>query len=361
MATMKAAVYYGKGDIRIQEVPVPEPTGDQVQIKVEWCGICGTDIHEYHDGPVLVPNVDKPHPITKATLPLTLGHEFSGTITKIGPDVDKEKYKVGTRVCAEPIITCGECKMCKEGFENCCPKLGWIGLADHTGGFAEYALARQFRAHPIPDSISFEIGALMEPLSVAWHAVRVSNIKMGQTALVLGGGPIGIMVLRVLLAIGAREVFVSEMSGSRKSLALKSGAKAVFDPRECDVVAECKKASVHGLGVDVAFDCAGVQASITTAINAVRPRGTIMNVAIWEKPIQISLNDMALGEKWLSGCICFADDFPAVIAAVADGRLSTDGLISGHIEIDDLVEKGFNAILNEKDKHVKIIARPVKK
>jgi len=275
--------------------------------------------------------------------------------------VNTDKYKVGMRVVAEPIITCGECKMCKEGFENCCPKLGWIGLADHSGGFSEYALARQFRAHPIPDSVPFEIGALMEPLSVSWHAVRVSNIKMGQTALVLGGGPIGIMVLRILLAVGAKAVYLSEVSSSRKELALKSGATAVFDPREVDVVQKCNEASVHGLGVDVSFDCAGVQASITTAINAVRPRGTIMNVAIWDKPIQISLNDMALGEKWLSGCICFADDFPAVIEAVASGRISTDGLITSQIEIDDLVEKGFKAILNDKDKHVKIIARPVPK
>jgi len=355
---MKAAVYYGKGDIRVQDKPIPEPHGDEVRVKVEWCGICGTDIHEYHDGPVLVPPIGRPHPLTKATMPLTLGHEFSGTINALGPDVNKEKYKVGMRVVVEPIITCGECKQCREGFENCCPKLGWIGLADHTGGFAEYALARQFRAHPIPDSIPFEVGALMEPLSVSWHAVRVSNVRMGQTALVLGGGPIGIMVLRVLLAIGIKEVYLSEVSESRKALARKSGATAVWDPREVDVPAMCKQVSAHGQGVDVSFDCAGVQASITTAINSIRPRGTVMNVAIWDRPIQINLNDIALGEKWLTGCICFADDFPSVIEAVASGRLNTDGLITSQIDLDELVEKGFKAILTDKDKHVKIIARP---
>jgi len=360
---MKAAAFYDKRDIRVVDKPVPEPQADEIRVKVEWCGICGSDMHEYEGGPHGVPTMGHPgeHPLTHKTgLPLVLGHEFSGTIDKMGPQADTEKYKVGQRVCVEPIITCGECKLCRAGFENCCPKMGIIGVAD-DGGFAEYALARQHRVHLLPDNVSFEVGALIEPLCVAWHAVRQANFTMGQTALVLGGGPVGLAVLKVLHSVGARSVYVSEIADARKEYAKKSGATEVWDPREVDVVQACKDRTPHGLGVDVSFDCAGVPASIKTAIKAVKPRGTILNVALWDRDVPVSLSDITTGEKVLIGTACMVDDFPAVIQAVADGRLNTDGLITGKISLDDIVDQGFEAIARARDKHVKILASPVRR
>jgi len=217
---------------------------------------------------------------------------------------------------------------------------------------------------------------------VAWHAVRQANFTMGQTALVLGGGPVGLAVLKVLRSVGARDVYVSEIADARKEYARKSGASEVWDPREIDVVQACKDRSPHGLGVDVTFDCAGVpvfavplyktvttrlmyifllQASIQTAIKAVKPRGTILNAALWDRDVPVSLSDITKGEKILIGTACMVDDFPAVIQAVSDGRLNTDGLITGKISLEDIVQNGFEAIASARDKHVKILATPIKR
>jgi len=209
-----------------------------------------------------------------------------------------------------------------------------------------------------PDTV--EVGALIEPLCVAWHAVRQSNFHMGQTALVLGGGPVGLAVVKVLLAVGAKQIYVSELAEARKEYALKAGATEVWDPRHVDVVKACREKSPSGLGVDVSFDCAGVPASIKTAIKAVKPRGTICNVALWNKDVPVPLMEITSTEKVIVGTCCMVDDFPAVIQMVSDGRLNTDGLITGKIDLDDIVEKGFEAIAHARDKHVKILARPTK-
>lgn len=294
---MNAVRYYGQKDLRFEKVPVPETKPGWVKVRPKFCGICGTDLHEYLGGNNLIPS-DTPHPITLETAPLTIGHEFSGIVEEVGEGVTH--VKKGDRVCIQPIIYEGDCRACKRGLVNCCDKNGFIGLSGWGGGMADFTTAPASAIKLLPDNVSLEVGALIEPLAVGWHAVAISPYKDGDSVLVLGGGPIGLSVVQALIGKGCKNIIVSEVSRQRRAFASQFGAHHVVDPTAKDVVEEVERLT-NGQGADVGFDAAGVQIAVDTAFKAIKARGTLVNIAVWEKRSTLNMNDIVFRERAYMG------------------------------------------------------------
>ncbi|MBM7834860.1 2,3-butanediol dehydrogenase [Clostridium sardiniense] len=354
---MKAALWYDKKDVRVEDIEEPKVTKDGVKIKVKWCGICGSDLHEYLGGPIFIP-VGTPHPLSKNVAPVVLGHECSGEVVEIGEDVTK--FKIGDRVVIEPIVACGKCPACKEGKYNLCTSLGFHGLCGSGGGLAEYTVFPEEFIHKIPDDISYEQAALIEPMAVALHSIRIANFKVGDTALVLGSGPIGLATIELLKAAGAKLIVVLQRKSIRQEYAKRAGADLVLDPNEVDIAEEVKKVT-GGLGVDVAFETTGAKIGFDTGINSLKFEGTMVITSIWEKEVSFNPNSLVFSEKKIVGTLAYRHEFPATIALMSDGRVKAEGYITKKIALDDIVEEGFGTLTGpEKKKHVKILVTPDK-
>lgn len=354
---MKAALWYGIKDVRLENIEEPKVTKGNVKIKVKWCGICGSDLHEYLGGPIFIPT-DKPHPISKEVAPVVLGHEFSGEIVEVGEGVTN--LNIGDRVAVEPIVACGTCPACQEGKYNLCSSLGFHGLCGGGGGFAEYTVFPAKFVHKIPDGLSFEKAALIEPIAVAIHSLRVGKFMTGQSAIVLGAGPIGLATIEALKAAGASLVIVMQRKSVRQEYALRAGADIVIDPTEVNVAEEVKRLT-GGVGADISFETTGAKIGFDTGIESIKYNGTMVVTSIWEEEISINPNTFIFSEKTIVGTIAYRNEFPATMAQMNDGRIKVDGYITKKISLDDIVEEGFGALTGpEKKKHVKILVTPDK-
>lgn len=351
---MKAARYYDRNDIRIEDIAEPELKPGTVAIDVAWCGICGTDLHEFLEGPIFVPPAGHPHPISGESAPVTLGHEFSGTITALGEGVTD--LRVGENVVVEPYII-GEDVDTGEGAPYQLSKdMNFIGLGGRGGGLSEKIVVERRWVHPIGD-IPLDEAALIEPLSVAHHAYVRSGAKAGQVAIVGGAGPIGLLTAAVLKAKGLT-VYISELSEARKAKALETGvADAVFDPREGDVASRVRELT-NGLGADLGFECSSVPVVLDMLLDAVRPGAVIVNVSIWGHKPAVDMPKLVLKEVDLRGTIGYANDHPDTIALVQSGKLNLAKFITGRIGLDGLVTEGFEQLINNNEEHVKIIVNP---
>jgi (R,R)-butanediol dehydrogenase/meso-butanediol dehydrogenase/diacetyl reductase len=334
---MKAAVYYGPNKLDVTDVPEPQPTPGTVKVKVGYNGICGTDLHEYYAGPIFVPT--EPHPLTGQQLPLTMGHEFAGTITAIGAGVTG--YAEGDRVAVEPIYRCGHCEPCRIGNYNICAQIGFHGLMS-DGGMAEYTVVPTNMLHRLPDNVSLELGALVEPMSVAYHAATLGEPRPGRTAMVFGAGPIGIGLWFALRGKGVDDVFVVEPSPTRRAAIEGLGARTL-DPGSLDVPAFIAD-HTGGRGADAVYDAAGVAPAVQTALACVGARRAMVSVAIYEKPLTTPLLNLVMNESRIQGSLCYtAADFDAVIDLMARGVYDTTGWVTS-IPIDDVVDEGFEAL-----------------
>jgi (R,R)-butanediol dehydrogenase/meso-butanediol dehydrogenase/diacetyl reductase len=326
---MLAARLHRPGDLRIDELPVPEPGPGEVRLRVACAGLCGTDVHYYFAGPTRDASI--PHPLTGATLPQVLGHEFAGTVDKVGNEVTG--VAVGDRACVEPLYTCGECDRCRGGYRHLCKLLGSHGLSAPGGGMAEYTVVPASFLHPLPENLSLADGALVEPMAVALNGVLRSGVRPGGTAAIFGCGPIGLGVLLGLRATGVRDIFVVEPSPARAAIALRLGA-AVLDPAAEDPVAAVLGAT-GGHGVDAAFECAGAAASFAAAPQMVAPRGRVVVMALFESDVAMRPNLVFLpGEVEMVGSRGYAVGvFDQVIGLVAAGHYRQDGWVE-HIGLE---------------------------
>jgi len=349
---MKAARWYNARDIRVEEVEEPKVEKGKVKIKVEWAGICGTDLHEYAAGPIFIP-VKDPHPLSGDKAPVILGHEFCGRVVEVGEGVTK--VKVGDPVVVEPILRCGKCPACLKGKYNLCEQLGFHGLSGGGGGFSEYTVVDEYMVHKMPEGLSFEQGALVEPAAVALHAVRMSKLKPGDKAAVFGIGPIGLLVIEALKAAGAAEIYAVEVSKERLQKAKELGATAVINPREEDPVQKLHE--LTGGGVDVAFEVTGVPAVLQQAIDSTSFEGETVIVSIWEKEAGIQPNNIVLKERNVKGIIAYRDIFPAVMELMKRGYFPAEKLVTKRIKLEEIVTEGFETLMNEKDQ-VKILVKP---
>jgi (R,R)-butanediol dehydrogenase/meso-butanediol dehydrogenase/diacetyl reductase len=351
---MKAARLHGRADIRIDEIPEPATRPGTVKVEVEWCGICGSDLNEYVDGPKYVPAPGAPHPLTGETVPITMGHEFAGVVVELGEGVGD--LSLGDRVVVEPYIVCGKCDACQRNRYNVCASQGFVGLSGLGGGFSRFVVAERRWIHPLR-GLSTEVGALVEPLAVARHAIRLSGAIAGDTALVFGAGPIGLLTSAALNAVGVSEVIMVARPGARQGKAHLAGATHVLDPTDGSVV-EAVLDLTQGRGADVSFECAGADTALASALRATRAGGTCVNVAIWGHTPRVPMNVLVLREVSLVGSLAYANDHPATIEMIEDGRIDPLPFVTGRIQLEDIVVAGFDELVNNRAEHVKILVQP---
>lgn len=219
-------------------------------------------------------------------MPVTIGHEFSGEVVEIGSKASNPSgLKVGDKVAVQPTVACFGCGPCKDGYINCCDHAGFVGLSGGGGGMSDYVCVDEQFVFKLPDHIELDVGALVEPLAVAWHGVNQSPLREGDSAIVMGAGPIGLGVIQCLKARGAKNIIVVEIAKERQNFAKHFGATHLIDPRHEDAVKRAKEIC-DGQGPQVAFDAAGLAITLKSAALAVRARGTIVNLAIWEKEVR---------------------------------------------------------------------------
>lgn len=377
---MKAIVYHDKGDVRYHD-DFREPVirhGEDVKVKIHYCGICGSDLKEYTDGPIFFPESDKTNPISDLPYPQAMGHEMSGEVVEIGKDV--KDFEIGDKVVVEVTGTCqdrdrfpeaanefeGKCSACQDGLYNACDKLALQGLGVDDGGLSEYCVTSYKKLIKFDESIiPMDVAALIQPIAVSWHAVRVSHFKPGQSALILGGGPIGLTTILALKGQQVNKIVVSEPAKIRRDLAEKLGA-IVFDPtdkskEEC--IRELKKLSPDGNGFEHSYDCSGVPITFDIALQCLKVRGCFTNIAIWSnKSVPVYPQQITFQEKFITGSICFVkQDFEEVVDAFHKKRIPIDEvklLITSKVHLSNGVEQGFDELINHKEKHVKILFSP---
>lgn len=321
---MKAAVYHGPGDLRVEEVPVRELKDNEVKIQVKYCGICGTDIHIFHgDGGAC-----------DVTPPLIPGHEFSGVVAEVGAGVTS--VKVGDRVTGDPNDMCGECYFCKNGMQNFCQNNIGVGTTV-DGGFAEYVIMREKQVYKFSDQLSFIEAAMTEPISCCLRGIDLCHIKAGSTVLVIGGGPIGMIMLQLAKYAGAAKLILSEPVAEKREQALKLGATKTIDPTSEDVQAVL---SGYCENVDVVIECVG---NIHTQEDAVKFAGkgaTIMyfGLAAPEESFPIKPDDIFKKELRITSSYINPYTFERAVQVLESGTIELESLITNVVPLDQIAD-----------------------
>lgn len=352
---MKAAVWHGRRDIRVIDVPEPpNPPPGQVKVEIAWCGVCGTDLHEYAGGPVYIPAA-RPHPLTGVQAPVVLGHEASGRVVETGRGVSR--VRVGDRVALCPIIGCQECSWCRDGLMGLCPKSAYLGSSWHGGGFSRWVNVYEFTCYKLVPRVSDEAGALIEPFSATFRAICQAKVQPGESVAVVGAGPIGLLALQAARMAGAGVLVAVEPSAGHREMARRCGATAAIDPTAGDAV-QMVADLTQGAGADVVVECGGVSATGLLAGRLARRRGRVVIMGVHEHPNPVDFTDIVFGEKTLLGSMGGYGVFDEAITQVAEGKLRTEPMITGRIALKDIVQGGFEALLQEKDRHAKILVSP---
>jgi (R,R)-butanediol dehydrogenase/meso-butanediol dehydrogenase/diacetyl reductase len=326
---MKALVLHGNRDLRYEDFPEPKLTPSDVRLRVKSSGLCHTDFNEYLNGPLYVSAT--PHHRTGRSVPLVLGHEFSGEVVEAGPNVTT--LQVGDRVAVNAVDCCRQCEFCRRGLTIHCPAAATIGFA-RDGGYADYAVVPAACCHVLRPHVSYRAGAIVEPLSVALHSMRRARIEIGSRAAVIGGGTIGLCTLQVLRACGIVDVYVIEKSAAKRKYAEELGATEFIHTEKSDVRKTVLERT-GGMGVDFAFECVGSQAALQTALSVTRPGGTVCLSGVVPGPIQFNWNDVLSKEKTITTTNGYNDEFPIVIAMLNDGRLRAEPLVTQAFPLSD--------------------------
>lgn len=348
LPAVRALRLHGRGDLRVDDVEEPPAGSTAVTVAVAWCGICGTDVHEYRDGPAVVPHAGRPHPLTGETLPLTLGHEIAGVVLA-SPDPE---VPVGARVVVDPLLACGACAPCASGNRHLCRIGGAVGLIGRGGGFADRLSVELEQVHLLPDEVPLDLAALVEPLAVGWHAARRGAVVAGSTVLVVGAGPIGLGCLVAARAAGAARTVVAVRSdGARAALARDLGAD--------EVVLDLDGARVAGPegGFDVVLETAANPTALRIALVAVRAQGRVVDVGLWGRPAELHLDGLLARELSVVGSMGYEPrDFEEVVAALAAGDLGDVGrMITARVSLEDATELGFRPLAERRGDHVKVL------
>ena len=321
---MQVSVLTGMKALAVEERPVPVPAADQVLVEVSKVGVCGSDVHYYRDGRIGPFVVDAP---------LVLGHELSGRIAAVGPGVDEAR--VGERVAVEPQKPCRRCSQCKAGRYNLCPFMEFYATPPIDGAFCEYVVIESDFAHSVPDSISDEAAALLEPLSVGIAAARKARIVPGSRVLIAGGGPIGVITAQAARAFGAAEIIVSDPVADRREMAGRFGATSTLDPATDDS---------RSLQVDAFIDACGVPAAIIQGLESVRGAGAVVLVGTGSDTVSLPIPTIMNRELTVTGIFRYTDTWPLGAHLVATGQVELDALVTGRFPLTE-VESALNADL----------------
>ena len=309
----QAAVLYAPHDIRIEDRPVPKPGPREVLIEIKAVGVCGSDVHYYEHGRIGTYVVRQP---------LILGHESSGVIVDVGEGVSRER--IGQRVAIEPGVPDGVCRQCRTGHYNLCPNVRFFGTPPIDGAFTNYVTILSDFAYALPDQMSDEEGALIEPLSVGLWACRKAKLRGGDHVLITGAGPVGILAMKVALALGVTEITMTDISPQRLEVARKLGATRTVN------VAQQSLANA-GVEADVLIECSGNQRALKDGIHALQPAATAVAVGMGPgEEASIPLSFIQNREIILTGTFRYANTYADAIALVASGHIDLKPIITGH-------------------------------
>jgi L-iditol 2-dehydrogenase len=335
---VRAAVLRGPGDVVIEERPVPRPGPAEVVVRVRSVGVCGSDTHYYDHGRIGSFVVEAP---------LVLGHEAAGEVTELGPGVTR--LTVGQRVSVEPGVPDLTCEQCLAGRYNLCPDMRFFATPPIDGAFAEYVVVHEAFAHPVPEIISDDAAALLEPLSVGIWACKKARVSAGDRVLITGAGPIGLVSVQAALAFGATEVIVSDVNPARLALAKDLGATEVVDARETTL-------SDLPRPPGVLLECSGHAPAISDAIRALDRAGRAVLVGMGGDEVPLPVSVVQERELELTGTFRYAGTWPTAIALVASGRIDLDRLVTGTYRLDQ-AEDALTAGRRDQ-RTVKVVIRP---
>ncbi len=338
---MKAAVLEGPEKITVRELPKPKPGKAEVLINVRCCGICGSDLGIYKagfgDG-------------------LVMGHEFSGDIVEVGEGI--KDWAIGDRVVADPNLMCGECYWCKRQQYNRCNSWGSTGITS-DGGFAEFVKVPEYQLHKLPEEVTYEEGALVEPLSVTLRAVWMSQLKPGAEVAVFGCGSLGMLVALWARAAGADRIYATEVAGPKIAVAERL-AHVVINPEEEDPVNRITELT-GGVGPDIVFECSGNASAEVQALDVVRKGGQVIMLGMPHEPTPLNVLTLCMKEITIKGILAYNSvfgegEFTTSINFLKAGRFDVNPVVTSKIPLDDIVEKGFSKISTGEE--IKVLVMP---
>ena len=333
---MKAVVVRAPGTLSVEDVPDPTPTAGQAVLRVTACGICGTDLRIHQAGSLPTGTI--------------MGHEFCGEVVEAAGHL-----RVGQRVTALPIHSCGRCKRCRSGLGAYCEEHHTIGLGDRAGAYAEFVVVAAHETVRLPDGVDDDHGALVEPLAVSLHAVNIGRIRRGESCLVIGAGPIGLGLALWARHFGAHDVIVAEQCATRRAMAERMGATHVIDPETEELPAALER--ITGEGPDVVFEAVGVPGLIQQAIDHVRFRGRLVVAGICLVPDQIRPARALAKEASVFYALSYEkDDFQYTVDMIDQERIAPAEMITERVGLDG-VEAAF-AALGEPDQQCKVLVQP---
>ena len=341
----RAAFMTALNKMEIREIPMPTPKDHEVLVKVEYVGICGSDIHYFHDGRCGDFVVEGE---------FLLGHECAGTIVGLGKEVSA--LQVGDRVALEPGITCGQCEYCKSGRYNLCPDVQFLATPPVAGCYANYIVFPDNMCFKLPDQISTKEGALVEPLSVGMHAARQGEVRLGDQVIILGSGCIGLVTLLACKAHGATDITVVDVIPKRLEYAKKLGATRVINSAEVDVVAEMEKIT-GGAGTEKVFETAGSGVTIAQTPYLVKNGGTIILVGLSANPeVTYNFGKIMAKEAKIVSVFRYRNIYPSAIAAISSGLIDVSGIVTHEFDFDE-IQKAFDYNIQNKNDVVKAVIK----
>lgn len=320
------AVLYGIEDLRLEQRPIPEIKDDEVLLEMDCVGICGSDVHYLVHGRI------GPFELTG---PMVIGHEASGVVCKAGKDV--KNVKVGDRCAIEPGVPCRHCEYCKGGQYNLCPDMKFCATPPYNGNLTRYYAHAADFCYKLPDHVTMEEGALLEPLSVGVHACRRANVQLGSEVLILGAGPIGLVSLIAAKSMGASKVLITDLLDDRLEVAKKLGADLTLkigkEDKEEDIVK-----NIHGLmggAPDKAIDCSGAEITNRLSILATKSGGIAVLVGNGPLNVNVPLINALSREVDIRGVFRYCNDYPTALALVASGKINVKQLITHNFELEN--------------------------
>ncbi len=331
--------------MEFRDVPVPEVKPGEVLVKLEYVGICGSDVHYFHDGRCGDFVVDGE---------FMLGHEAAGVVEEVGEGV--AALAKGDRVALEPGIPCGKCEWCKGGKYNLCPDVRFLATPPVQGCYENYIAFPAEMCFKLPDNMTTKEGALVEPFSVGLHAAFQGQVKMGDQVVILGAGCIGLMTLLACKANGASDITVVDIVPKRLEFAKKLGATRTFNGKETDVVQEILDLS-GGLGIEKVFETAGSPTTIAQTAFLVRAGGTIVLVGLSANPeINYNFGKIMAKEARIESVFRYRNLYPRAISAIAGGIVDVSGVVTHEFAFDD-IQKAFEAAIHDKENVVKAVIK----
>jgi len=343
---MKALLLTEYKKLELTDMPIPEIGPEEVLVRVRACGICGSDVHGF-DGST-----------GRRIPPVVMGHEASGIITQAGSAV--QGFAEGDRVAFDSMISCGKCRFCRKGQSNLCDNRQVLGVScgeyRRHGAFAEYVAVPQHIVYKLPDTLSFEHAAMIEPVSVAVHAVNITPVVLGDTALVVGTGMIGLLTIQAVRLKGCAKIIAVDLEDHKLAVALENGADLVVNPTKTDPV-QFVLDNTGGRGADIAFEAVGATEPIRTCIMAVRKGGTVTLIGNIRPSIDLPLQPVVTREIRLQGSCASNADYPECIALMGAGRINVAPMMTAKAPLAD-GPMWFDRLYAHEPNLMKIVLEP---